>query len=123
VINVKIEIPKELPIKQLAQYCDDVVFNIARATLDFTDTEERFPELSGDLRRAAKAEGVVKEGYASYHLGAEDTDYAYYVWKMPQKTHWTNDRTYAQWYLKVYKEKKEIILDKAVSFAKKGQRI
>lgn len=123
-INVKVEFPKELPIKQLAQYCDDVVFNVARATLDFTNTDERFPHLSGDLQDASIAEGVVKEGYAVYHVGAEGVDYAPYVWKMPQKkTHWTNDRTYAQWYLKVYKEKKEIILDKAVSFAKKGQRI
>lgn len=122
-IKIKVDIPKGIPVKQIAQFSDDVVFNVARATLDFTDTEERFPHLTGELQGASMDEGVVKEKHATYHLGAEGVDYAPYVWKMPQKTHWTNDRTYAKWYQKVFKEKKEIILDKAVSFAKKGQRI
>lgn len=118
-IGVKVEMPKELPVKELAQYCDDVVFNVARATLDFTNTGEHFPYLTGELNRASMAEGVVKESYATYHVGAEGVDYAPAVWGYPQNTNWTNKNTYAQWYVTQFKEKKELIIDKAVSMAKR----
>lgn len=118
-ISVKVEMPKKLPVKELAQYCDIVVFNVARATLDFTNTGEHFPYLTGELNRASMAEGVVKESYATYHVGAEGVDYAPAVWKYPQKgTNWTNPNTYAQWYVTQFKEKKELILQRAVSTAK-----
>lgn len=118
-IGIQVEMVKELPAKELAQYCDDVVFNVARATLDFTNTGEHFPHLTGELQNASMAEGVVKESYATYHVGAEGVDYAPYVWKMSQDVHWTNPNTYAQWYVTQFKEKKELIIDKAVSMAKK----
>lgn len=118
-ISVKVEMVKELPVKELAQYCDDVVFNEARATLDFTNTGEHFPYLTGELNRASMAEGVVKESYATYHVGASGVSYAPAVWKYPQNTNWTNKNTYAQWYVTQFKEKKELIIDKAVSMAKK----
>lgn len=118
-IGIQVEMVKELPAKELAQYCDDVVFNVARATLDFTNTGEHFPHLTGDLQNASMAEGVVKESYATYHVGAEGVNYAPAVWKMSQDVHWTNPNTYAQWYVTQFKEKKELIIDKAVSMAKK----
>lgn len=117
-IDVKIEMPKELPVKELAQYCDDVVFNVARATLDFTNTGEHFPHLTGDLQTASMVEGVVKESNAVYHVGARGVDYAPYVWKMSQNVNWTNKKTYAQWYVKQFNEKKELIMQRAVSMAK-----
>lgn len=118
-IGVQVEMVKELPAKELAQYCDDVVFNVARATLDFTNTGEHFPYLTGELNRASMAEGVVKESYATYHVGASGVNYAPAVWGYPQNTNWTNKNTYAQWYVTQFKEKKELIIDKAVSMAKK----
>lgn len=118
-IGVKVEIPRKLPVKQLTEFCDDVVFGVARATLDFTNTGSHFPYLTGELNRASMAEGVVKEKYATYHVGAEGVDYAPYVWGMPQMTNWTNPNTYAQWYLKQFKEKKELIMDRAISTAKR----
>lgn len=118
-IGVQVEMVKELPVKELAQYCDDVVFNVARATLDFTNTGEHFPYLTGELNRASMTEGVVKESYATYHVGAEGVNYAPAVWGYPQNTNWTNKNTYAQWYVTQFKEKKELIIDKAVSMAKK----
>lgn len=118
-IGVQVEMVKELPVKELTQYCDDVVFNVARATLDFTNTGEHFPYLTGELNRASMAEGVVKESYATYHVGASGVSYAPAVWKYPQNTNWTNKNTYAQWYVTQFKEKKELIIDKAVSMAKK----
>lgn len=118
-IGIQVEMVKELPAEELAQYCDDVVFNVARATLDFTNTGEHFPRDTKELQNASMAEGVVKESYATYHVGAEGVDYAPYVWKMSQDVHWTNPNTYAQWYVTQFKEKKELIIDKAVSMAKK----
>lgn len=118
-IGIQVEMVKELPAEELAQYCDDVVFNVARATLDFTNTGEHFPHLTGDLQNASMAEGVVKESYATYHVGAEGVNYALAVWKMSQDVHWTNPNTYAQWYVTQFKEKKELIIDKAVSMTKK----
>ena len=118
-INVKIEIPRELPVKQLKQYVDDVVFFTARAVLDLTNSKQRFPYLTGELNRASMAEGVVKEKRGTYHLGARGVDYAPKVWTYPQKgTNWTNPNTYAQWYVTEYKNEKELITQRAISQAK-----
>lgn len=117
-ISVKVEMPKELPVKELAQYCDDVVFNVARATLDFTNSKGHFPYLTGELNRASMAEGVVKESYATYHVGASGVSYAPAVWKYPQNTNWTNPNTYAQWFITEFKNDKELIMNQAVSRAK-----
>lgn len=121
-INVKVEFPKELPIKQLAQYCDDVVFNVARITLDYTNTKSHFPYLTGELNRAAMAEGVRTLSNMTYGLGAEGVNYAPAVWKYPQDTNWTNPNTYAQWYYKEYQSDKDLIMSQAISYAKKGIR-
>lgn len=123
-INVKVEIPKELPVKELSQYIDDVVFNTARITLDYTDSKKHFPYLNGDLNRAAMAEGVRALGNRTYGLGADGVEYAPAVWKYPQKgTNWTNPETYAQWYMTEFKNDKELIMSRAIESAKKGHRI
>lgn len=116
-IGIKIEMPKELPVKELTQYCDDVVFNVARATLDFTNSKGHFPYLTGELNRASMAEGVVKESYATYHVGASGVNYAPAVWNYPQNTNWTNPNTYAQWFITEFKNDKELIMYQAVSRA------
>lgn len=122
-IKVDVEIPRELPVRELNQYVDDVVFNVARITLDFTNSKQRFPYLTGELNRASMAEGVVSEGNKTYHLGAAGVDYAPDVWEYPQKTNWTNPNTYAQWYMTEYENEKEQITSLAVENAKKGYRL
>lgn len=118
-ISVSVEIPRELPIKELDRYMDLVVYNVARITLDYTNSKQRFPYLTGELNKASMAEGVVSEGNKTYHLGASGVDYAPDVWEYPQKTNWTNPNTYAQWYLTEYQNEKEIITDLAVNNAMK----
>lgn len=118
-ISVSVEIPRELPIKELDRYTDLVVYNVARITLDYTNSKQRFPYLTGELNRASMAEGVVSEGNKTYHLGASGVDYAPDVWEYPQKTNWTNPNTYAQWYLTEYQNEKEIITNLAVNNAMK----
>lgn len=121
-INVKVEIPRELPVKELNHYADSVVHNVARITLDFTNSKQRFPYLTGELNRASMAEGVVKESDKTYYLGAQGVDYAPTVWEYPQRTNWTNPNTYAQWYVTEYKNEKELINSLAVNEAMKGLR-
>lgn len=122
-IKVSVEIPKNLPIRELDRYIDYTVYNMARITLDYTNSRQRFPYLTGELNRAAMAEGVVAEGGKSYHLGASGVDYAPDVWDYPQSTNWTNPSTYAQWYMTEFKNEKEFIVKKAVENAKRGFKL
>lgn len=118
-ISVSVEIPRELPVRELDNYIDLTIYNIARITLDYTNSKQRFPYLTGELNRASMAEGVVSEGNKTYHLGAAGVDYAPDVWGYPQGTNWTNPNTYAQWYLTEYKNEKEVITNLAVNNAMK----
>ena len=122
-IKVNVEIPRNLPIRELDRYIDYTVYNMARITLDFTNSRQRFPYLTGELNRAAMAEGVVAEGGKSYHLGASGVDYAPDVWDYPQSTNWTNPSTYAQWYMTEFKNEKELIVKRAVENAKRGFKL
>ena len=116
-ISVSVEIPRNLPIRELDRFTDLVVHGVARITLDFTNSKQRFPYLTGELNRASMAEGVVSEGNKTYHLGARGVDYAPDVWEYPQSTNWTNPNTYAQWYVTEYENEKELITNHAVSNA------
>lgn len=116
-IKVEIDIPRQLPIRELDNYIDNVVFNTARITLDFTNSKQRFPYLTGELNRASMAEGVVSEGGKTYHLGASGVDYAPIVWEYPQRTDWTNPSTYAKWYMTEFENEKEQIMSLAVNNA------
>lgn len=122
-IKVKVEIPRWMPISELDNYIDYTVYNMARITLDYTNSKQRFPYLTGELNRASMAEGVVAEGGKSYHLGASGVDYAPDVWDYPQSTNWTNPSTYAQWYMKEFKNEKELIVKTAVENAKRGFKL
>lgn len=123
-INVKIDIPKDLPIRKLEKYIDDTVFNIARITLDYTNDKKHFPRLHGDLIDSSVAQGVTKYAKDSYYLGTDGSvEYAQYVWKMPEGTNWTNPNTYPQWYYTEFKREKEQIVSRAVKQAEKGNRL
>ena len=122
-IKVNVEIPRNLPIRELDRYIDYTVYNMARITLDYTNSRQRFPYLTGELNRAAMAEGVVSEGGKSYYLGASGVDYAPDVWDYPQSTNWTNPSTYAQWYMTEFKNEKELIVKRAVENAKRGFKL
>lgn len=114
-MNIKIDIVKDIPVDKINKFADLVVYDVARGTLDMT--EGFFPRLTGDLERSSYAMGVVGSK-KTYGLGSM-VDYAKYVWDYPQNTHWTNPNTQAQWYLKTFKNRKEHILNQAVTGAKK----
>lgn len=122
-ISVDIDFPKDLVINEIDTYTDNLIYNVARITFDFTIDKKRVPYLSGNLQKATEGYGV-EGGNKEYYLGVDDTvDYAQYVWDMPQKTHWTRKTTYAKWFKTEYKNEKELIMQKATENAKRGMRI
>lgn len=112
-IQVEVKIVKDLPVKEINNYIDKVVFGIARATLDFTNTGHHFPYRTGNLNRASMAEGVVKEANGTYHLGANGAEYAPKVWNYTN-VNWTNKSTYPQWYITEFEHDKNVIVENAI---------
>ena len=102
--QISFKVVKPLPVKEISNWEDKVVFGIARATLDFTNTRHHFPYLSGDLNRASMSAGVINISKGTYGLGYdnENVDYGKTVWKYGQGTNWTNKSTLPQWYKSVY---------------------
>ena len=117
-VSIEIEIVKDLPIDEIKKYADLVVLGVARQTKDYTASDNRYPYRTGNLQISSMAQEVRKEQDYVYCLDVPGgADYAHYVWNMPQESNWTNPNTYAQWYDKVYNEKKEIITQQAIDNA------
>lgn len=110
---------KELPKDQINGFEDEVVYRIARMTLDFTIPH--IPYLTGRLQRASLAYGV-QGGNRTYSLGATgEASYAKTVYFYPQEsTHWTNPRSYSKWFYTEYKNQKEVITGNAVTASYKN---
>lgn len=120
-IKIDVEIIKDLPVDELNAYIDNTVYNIARVTLDFTGPH--IPHLSGDMERAIASYGV-QGSNKEYTLGDNITDYSQYVWNYPQnRTNWTNPRSYSKWFITEFKNQKDVIVNRAVTSAKKGYKI
>ena len=118
--QVEVILVKDLPTNEINEYMDKIVYGIARTTLDLTNTGHHFPYLTGELNRASMAEGVVKESYGNYHLGANGVDYAPKVWNYGSNTNWTNASTYPQWFITEFKRDKNIIVESAIKQALGG---
>lgn len=102
--------------KGLKKIPDDVLYSIARQTLDlsYTTIPLSGEKNAGKLRNTSMAHGV-RKGYGGYFIGSF-TNYAQYVWKMnDERTNWTTPGTHSQWYARTLKEKGKMILDNAVN--------
>lgn len=111
-IGVNVSIPKGLPIEQIDNFVDRVVYNTALITKEETKKQEAYPFRTGLLSKTEFNSQIVGSN-KEYGLIA-GVDYAVDVWGYPQNTNWTNPRTQAQWYETVYKNNKEKITDQAV---------
>lgn len=115
---IEVEILEHLPVDKLDKFVDLAVMGVARGTLDYTLSENRFPYRSGNLQTSSMSEGVRQESNGVYCLDVPSgADYAKYVWQFPQEINWTNPDTYAQWYVTTYNNKAEIITHNAVGNA------
>lgn len=108
--HISFKVVKPMPVKEINNWEDKVVFGIARETLDFTNTKQHFPHLSGTLQLASMSAGVKTLGKGIYGLGydkeygGENVSYGKDVWKKGPGTNWTNKRTLPQWYKSVYEK-------------------
>ena len=108
---------KELPVREINGFENEVVYRTARMTLDFTIPH--IPYRTGDLNKSSLAFGVQGQDKV-YSLGA-GVPYAKYVWNFNQETtNWTNPRSYSQWFLTEFKNQKETILGNSVTASYKN---
>lgn len=107
--HISFKVVKPMPVKEISNWEDKVVYGIARTTLDFTNSMRHFPYLTGELQRASMSEGVVMETKGTYHLGARGVEYAPKVWNYGKNTNWTNKSTLPQWYKSTYNKYKDTI--------------
>ena len=91
---------------------DRVMYQIARQTLDRSLTI--IPKgKTGHLRNTSMAMGVSGSS-GNYYIGSY-TDYASYVWKMPDSTNWTTPGTNNKWYTRTLKKHGKSITENAIN--------
>ena len=94
---------------------DDVLFEIAKQTLDFAVSQEVVPiGETHDLIRSSEEYGVHRaKGDMTI---ASTTHYAKYVWNMPQATtHWTNEgKAHNKWYAYTLKKYSQVFINNAI---------
>ena len=109
-VNVNFEWLPGMENKILKQIPDRIIFSLARTTLDLSFPI--MPELTGKMKSTSLAKGV-QGGDGVYRIGSY-TDYASYVYVMPQSTHWTTPGTQAHWFHHTLEKYGNIILQEAV---------
>lgn len=83
-------------MKKLEELPDKVVYGVARQTLDRVGSMKITPYRTGRMERTMFSTGVRKSGNV-YTIG-NYTNYAQFVYNMPQKTNWTNPNSKAKWF-------------------------
>lgn len=117
-IDIEVKITKDIDVKQIHNFADYVIEQVANGTLDYTLADNRFPVKTGNLQRSSMAHRARKDSYCVYCLDAPvEAPYAKYVWEFPQGVSWTNPDTYSKWFVQVYKEKNDLITNQAVNDA------
>ena len=99
--------------KGLQKIPDDILYEIAKQTLDMTLSNESIPYKTGDLYRSS-ASGGVRGGKGDYYIGSY-TKYAKHVWNMPQSTNWTNKKSKSKWYAYNLKKYSATIINNSIT--------
>ena len=112
--------PNILTERKLKEIPNDVLYAVAKETLDMTLSKNYIPFKSGDMNRSS-ASGGVRTCEGGYYIGSF-TDYATRVWNLPQETtNWTNKDSKSKWYAYTLKVHGKTILDTAVNQAWKDK--
>ena len=96
--------------KEVLEASDKIMYAIARQTLDRTFPHIPMSRRKGvvHMRQTSMAAGV-RGSDGDYYIGSY-TNYAKYVWVMPNNTNWTEPGTFGKWYQEIYtKQKKSIV--------------
>lgn len=112
--------PNVITEQKLKRIPNEVLFAVAKQTLDMTISNRYMPFKSGDMQKSS-ASGGVKTCEGGCYIGSF-TDYATRVWNLPQETtNWTNTDSKSKWYAYTLKVHGKTILDSAVSQAWKDE--
>ena len=98
--------------KLLNTYPDTIMYQVARMTLDmsYTTIPLSTRKNAGQLRRSSMAAGV-RGSNKKYYIGSY-TDYAKYVWKMPnESTNWSTPGTVSEWYKRYWDKSGKTVID------------
>ena len=98
--------------KLLNVYPDNIVYQVARMTLDMAYTIIPLSKRknAGQLRRSSMAAGV-RGSNKNYYIGSY-TDYAKYVWVMPdESTHWSTPGTHSEWYKRYWNKSGQSVIN------------
>lgn len=112
-MNYSVEIQPNKKVEQgLKKLPDEVLYKMARKTLDFSQTHipmSALPNHKGTLRRTTMSRGV-RGSNGDYYL-TSPTNYATRVWLLNDATtNWTTSGTHSKWFewtLKKYKKQIE----------------
>lgn len=110
-MNVEVIILKDLPVKQIQNFEDKVIYNTAVLTREYTKNSNAYPYLSGKLRRTEVSAPIVGSN-KEYGLTA-GVDYAKRVWNYTD-VNWTNPETKPKWYFTTFKNQANTIVSNAV---------
>lgn len=99
--------------KKIEQMPDRCMYAIARGTLDIVGAMQVTPYLTGKTEQSMFSQGVRKDA-DGYYIG-NMTDYASYVYKMPQSTNWSRPSTKARWFETVWNQKGEAITNEQIA--------
>lgn len=97
--------------KILDEFPDKVVYTIASMTLDMAYTMIPMGK-TGNLRKTSKSAGV-RGSNKDYYIGSY-TNYAKFVWLMPESAKWTTPGTDSKWYERYWNKNKSMIIKNAL---------
>lgn len=110
IANVRVIWEKGAYDKIVKEVPDKIMYDIAAQTLSMT--YPTIPEKTGKMRQSSLARGVQGSNKV-YRIGSY-TDYATYVYNMPDKTHWTTPGTNAEWFNRIWQKSGKSIVSNVV---------
>lgn len=116
-MNVEVKIVKGIPVQQIEQFEDRVVYNTAVLTRKETKTLNAFPQLTGTLMREELSQQI--NGSNKEYGLASGTSYAKAVYDY-NKVNWTNKSTLPHWYKSVFEKSGNMILFNSIARSLKG---
>jgi hypothetical protein len=100
-------------MKELEAFPDKVVYAVARETLDRVGSSKITPYKTGKTEMTMFQAGV-RGSNRDYSIG-NFTNYASYVYAMPQSVNWTNPLSKAQWFETFWKSSGKSVLENVVA--------
>ena len=110
--NIVIKI-NDKTMKELEKMPDIIIYAVARQTLDRVGSSKITPYKTGKMEMTMFSSGV-RGSNGDYSIG-NFTNYASYVYAMPQSVNWTNPLSKAQWFKTFWKSQGKSVLENVVA--------